>query len=49
MEDSALQLSLADLIVVDADDQDYPKGFFLIVLQGHDKTYTQKEILLRRR
>ena len=43
MEDSTLQLSLSDLIVVDADDPDYPKGFLLIVLQGHDKTYTRNE------
>ena len=43
MEDSTIQLSLSDLIVVDADDPDYPKGFLLIVLQGHDKTYTRNE------
>ncbi|HXR81892.1 MAG TPA: hypothetical protein VN763_13275, partial [Saprospiraceae bacterium] len=43
MEDSTLQLSLSDLIVVDADDPDYPKGFLLIVLQGIDKTYTRNE------
>jgi hypothetical protein len=43
MEDSTLQLSLSDLIVVDGDDPGYPKGFFLIVLQGNDKTYTRRE------
>ena len=41
MEDSTIQLSLSDLIVVDADDPDYPKGFLLIVLQGHDNSYAR--------
>ncbi len=43
MEDGTLQLSLSDLIVVDADDSDYPKGFLLIVLPGNNGSYVRNE------
>jgi len=42
-EDGTLQLSLSHLIVVDADDPDYPKGFLLIVLPGNGTTYSRNE------
>ena len=43
LEDGTLQLSLSDLIVVDADDPDYPKGFLLIVLPGNNGSYARNE------
>jgi gliding motility-associated-like protein len=39
-EDSTLTLSLTDLIVTDADNGSYPKGFSLTVLPGSDKVYS---------
>jgi len=39
LEDSTLTLALADLIVVDADNPDYPKGFTMKVLGNSEGVY----------